>query len=381
VHRTDARTLAKHFGLPLGWPKARVTPRRVQNYILAQQEHQRGEAVLQSLPIKLTVESTNLCNLRCPACPTGTGSSGRAKGHLGLELFGWLLGELGPTLLEVELHNWGEPLLGKSFVSAVKLASEAGVATTASSNLSIPLDEERAESIVESGLSTLGVSIDGATQGTYEQYRVRGDLALVLRNCRLITDAKRRLGSFTPELYMSYHVFPHNLHEVEAARALAGELGMTLAVTRGWVLGQEAEGTAQYRYGWGEGFPDRCFFLWFQAVVHHDGGVAPCCGTFHEGDDFTRLRGSGEPAGSFRDVWNGPSFVAARRLFASREGDEATRKLACFDCPETKDFERWKVALRTHDPTFRRTSSNVMYNHFFERARDGSAVVPLRRRP
>jgi hypothetical protein len=77
----------------------------------------------------------------------------------------------------------------------------------------------------------LGVSIDGARQETYERYRVRGDLETVLRNCRLLAGARRRLGSATPQLVWEFHVFPHNTGDVAAATALAADLGMEIAVS------------------------------------------------------------------------------------------------------------------------------------------------------
>jgi|SoiMethySBSTD1v2_1073268.scaffolds.fasta_scaffold100340_2 pyruvate-formate lyase-activating enzyme len=373
------RRLRKALTPPSAWGNAKITHRRVQNFVQAQLEQAAGATELQSLPVKLTVESTNLCNLRCVACPTGDERRGRPTGHMSLELYSWLMRELGPTLFEVELHNWGEPLLGREVYSFVELAHRAGVSSTISTNFSLPFDEQRAERLIESGLGVLGVSIDGASQQAYEQYRVRGDLERVLANCRLVRDAKKRLGSRTPALYWSFRVFSHNAHEVEVARRIAGELEMNFVATRGWVIGSEDPALSTYQYPWADGFPDRCYFLWFQAVVHHDGGVAPCCCTFYKEDDFTRLEldpGRLETT-SFRDVWNGKQFAAARGLFRARAADHA--ELACYDCPETTDFERWKVAIAEQARDFRRTSSNDFYNYFWRRRPADGGLVALRR--
>lgn len=361
-----------------------MTHRRVQNHIQAQIEKAAGVVAPTSLPIKLTVESTNACNLRCVACPTGNEHIGRRPGHLSIELFSWLMRELGPTLFEVELHNWGEPLLGRHVFSFIEMASAAGVSTTVSTNFSIPFDDERAERLVTSGLAVLGASIDGATQDAYEKYRVRGDLDLVLENCRRVARAKRRLGSPTPELFWSFRVFPHNVHEVDIARGIAEEIGMKFVATRGWVLGPASEGLDVFRYPWGEGFPDRCHFLWLQAAVHHDGGVAPCCCTFWAEDDFERLdvRPESLEETSFRSVWNSPRFIAARNLFKDRRSvTEEDRRLACYECPETKDFEGWREAIRTGAQEFRKTSSNDLYNYFMGRRPEaGPNLVQIRRR-
>lgn len=377
----ETRRLKEAHWVPHRWGTARMTPRRIQNYVLSHLERTDGKSTLASLPLKLTIESTNICNLRCTACPTGMERRGRRAGHMSVELFSWLMSELAPTLFEVELHNWGEPLLGKNVFDFISIARAAGVSTTISTNFSLELDDRQIDRLVESGLSTLGVSIDGATQESYEKYRVRGNLALVLENCRRVATAKKRLGSPTPELFFSYHVFEHNVHEVDAARCIADDIGMTFAASRAWVAGEEAPGLDPFPYSAWEGYADRCGFLWFQAVVHHDGGVAPCCATFYAEDDVDRISLDELGRRSFREIWNGENFVRARKLFDVHGGDEQSRKLVCFDCPETSDFDRWKRAIRDRSRDFERTSSNAMYNFFLNRVPENrSELVRLRNR-
>src|SRR5262249_34366480 len=196
----DAFTLRPFYGLVLfvNPEGTKWTPRRLFNYHLARREFARGRTRLRSYPLKLTVESTSVCNLRCPACFTGIGEAGRRRGAVPPEFFTALMDVLGSYLLEVEFTNWGEPLLNQHLEDMVEVAARSGTTTTFSTNFSFPFTPQRAERLVRSGLTSLGVSIDGARQETYEQYRVGGDLALVLRNCELVQDAKRRLGSRRP---------------------------------------------------------------------------------------------------------------------------------------------------------------------------------------
>ncbi len=107
-----------------------------------------------------------------------------------MDLYRRLLDELGPTLWQIEFYNWGEPLLCKDIYRMIEEAHALGISTQVNTNFSLPFDAERAERPARSGLSILGVSIDGAQQAVYEQYRVGGDLAIVLRNCALVRDAK-----------------------------------------------------------------------------------------------------------------------------------------------------------------------------------------------
>ena len=384
----------QHFLTPPTSQGARVTPKRLLNLYLARYEYARGQTTLRSVPTKLTAEATNVCNLRCPACFTGAGEVGRVRSMMTLELYRKLLAELGDYLFELEFYNWGEPLLSKFIYTMIAEASARGIATAVSTNFSIPFDAERAHRLVASGLSVLGVSIDGARQQTYEQYRVHGNLETVLRNCRLIADAKRSLRSATPRLIWEFHVFPHNLGDIELAKSMAKELDMEIAIDKGWVVGPDWDPEGNWKF-YEDPSPARCPFLWQQAVVHNDGGVAPCCGTFYREDDMGKLAVKPDELGSatFREVWNGSRFQEARRLYRTRTGPEATRRTICFDCPKTRIWENWKRHLAaggTRESFEVGYGTNDGFNYFFNRrpatpaqssaGPEGSAAAPSRAR-
>ena len=297
--RTVTRTVRSLLQHP-GYEGTRVTPRRVLNLALNRWEHRTLRAQLRSSPIKLIVEVTNICNLGCPACFTGDGQQGRVRGHLSPELYAKTLDELAPYLWRVEFCNWGEPLLGRNIYPMIAQATARGVSSLISTNFSVPFDAEKAEQLVASGLTILGVSLDGARQETYEKYRVCGKLDTVLRNCRLVLEAKRKLGAKTPKMIWSFHVFPHNVDDVEPARAMAAELGMEFALEKGWVVGDEWDPDGRYCY-FSDPRPFPCIALWEYAVVNNDGGVAPCCGSFYREDDVGQLAGPADapaPRGS-----------------------------------------------------------------------------------
>jgi len=368
--RYGTRTVRGLVQLP-GFEGTRVTPRRWANLVLNRWEHRSLRTTLRSYPIKLIVEVTNICNLRCPACFTGDEQQGRVRGHMAPELYARTLEELGPYLWRVEFCNWGEPLLGKHIVPMIEAATARGISSLISTNFSVPFDAERAERLVASGLTVLGVSLDGARQETYEQYRVRGDIDTVLRNVRLVNEAKRSLGSATPKLIWSFHVFSHNTGDVEQARAMAAELGMEFAVEKGWVVGDEWDAGGRFAF-YGNPRPFPCVPLWEWAVLNNDGGVAPCCGSFYREDDVGRVSAAAGDGGarSFREVWNGPALRRARGFYARRDGDQEARRAICFDCPQTVIWERWQHFMggggleQDFDPGF---GQNDVFNYFWNR--------------
>jgi len=289
-----------------------------------------------------------------------------------------VLDELGDYLFSVDFFNWGEPLLAKQIDTMVAEATRRGIASTVSTNFSFPYDAGRAEGLVRAGLGVLGVSIDGASQPSYEKYRVRGDIARVIDNCRLVQDAKRRLGSTTPRLVWEYHVFEHNVDEIETARVMAAELGMDIAVTKGWTVGEEWDPQSEHRFFWYPTPPARCRFPWQDAVIHNDGGVAPCCGTFYKEDDVGELpmQRNGRDGAGFRAVWNGAGLREARALFNDRA---ATGDHVCKDCPITVIWERWQQHLVSgapgghFDPGF---GTNDCFNYFWNRRPQRTETEP-----
>jgi len=355
---------AVHF---LGLPPhhgTNVTLKRRLNFYMVRLQRLLSQHVLLGFPLKLTVEASTACNLGCPACLTGAGERGRTRAHLPVSLYRKVMDELGEYLFEVELHNWGEPLMNRNLAELIRITSDKGVGTTLSTNFSLPFDRSRAEALVDAGLTTLGVSLDGAAQETYEQYRVGGSFDQVLANVDLVNDAKKKLRSTTPRIIWSFHVFEHNVDDVERACMMAGERGMDFEVSKGWVIGQEWNPTSTYKL-FDAPSVDNCDFLWSRAVLNNDGGIAPCNGAFFKEDDFGSVQGS-----TFRSVWNNAAFREARMKFSETGGTTGPGRTICDDCPELatrRDYLAHLARGGTRGSFRNRFTSNDGYTYFFNR--------------
>lgn len=370
------------FLTPPGYPGTRKTLKRLANCYMNRWEMRTQETEVRSYPLRLTVEPINLCNLQCPACFTGDGQTSRPRKRMPFEFYQRVLEEIGDYLWEIEFYNWGEPLLNKEIHLMIRAATDRGIGSLVSTNLSFPFDDVRAEELVRSGLTTLGVSIDGAHQETYEQYRVGGDLAQVLGNCERIRDAKRRLRSRTPEVRWLFHTFPHNIFDVELAKQKAAELDMEITFEKGWVVGEEWERGGFFQFK-DEVRPFPCLYLWNQAVINTDGGVSPCCGTFYREDDMGQLALTSAAPGSrsFRAIWNGERFRQARAMYQRPRAESAAKNHICYNCPATVIWDEWRQHearggdLATFAPG---VTPNDSFNYFWNRRPPGAA--PPRRR-
>jgi hypothetical protein len=148
------------------------------------------------------------------------------------------------------------------------------------------------------------------------------------------------------------------------------------ASTKGFVVGADWDPKGRYPFTF-EARPghrvEPCHFLWERAVVNPDGSVAPCLGAFSVDDDFGHLDGR-----SFRAVWNGARFQAARRLYQRRPPVEHTPRVICAGCPQTTlwhDYRDHRGAGGS-DATFRPAlTAHMGWNYFFDRVPPPSATT------
>lgn len=215
-----------HLNSPVA---ARALTVKVLNLCLARYHFLARTTAVLSRPYGLAVDPINSCNLACPGCV----HSSRAKelqvfnwnsGLLSQERYAALLGRYGPYAIQITLCNYGEPLMNPCTPQFIRRAKSYLATTTLSTNMTARKFD--AEAYALSGLDFMTLSIDGATQGVYEKYRRKGDLEQVFRNIRSLVEARRRLGSGTPVISWQFLAFEHNAHEIDAAIAMARELGV-----------------------------------------------------------------------------------------------------------------------------------------------------------
>jgi radical SAM protein with 4Fe4S-binding SPASM domain len=364
VFHTDRTQRARNF---VAWQRHLVTVRRLkrqhdtrhlrsrQNRDLLQRELREQRVVLASHPTTLSLDPAAVCNLRCPFCPTGGGYGGFERALLTPERFSRIVAHLDTDLIQrVELYNWGEPLLNPHLVDFIAYFSERSAETEISTNFSQrDYDEGFLADLVRSGLTTLIVSIDGATQQTYERYRVRGNLERVLGNMRRLAAVKSDLGSDTPLVLFKMLLHRHNQHEVEEARRIAADCGAQFLLNeRFWCPDEVA---AEWRVG-GTGpvaapvlgytaMPEEvistyCRQLWESAIVTATGDVHPCCLTYEPHHAIGNLETQ-----ELASIRNGPQAMYLRRLVTDPTTPPPEFTNSCERCPS-----RWCVATSPARP-------------------------------
>ena len=302
-----------------------LTFKRFVNLLKVEWALFRGKPVVHAYPYEVVIDSTNICQLRCPLCSTGGRISSRKRGHMEFDTFKRIMDEVGPHALHIYLHNWGESLLHKEINSFIRYAKNHKVAVSVSTNLSFSLSQDMVDELITSGLDTLVVSVDGVSRETYAKYRIGGNFELVMSNLNLLVERKRALCRKRPFLEWQFLRMKHNIHETNRAKEIAKKIGVDniafgvvllpfginhKELAASWV--PEDEMKTRIRYDLIERDMGRhCWWLWRAVVFNWDGTVSPCCYVDEESAIFGDIS-----KGSFKDIWNNQVYASARKLFS-----------------------------------------------------------------
>ncbi len=187
-------------------------------------------------PSRLRLEASTVCQLKCPTCETATGELYQqvAKGFLRFDKFKQLIDD-NPQVREIELSNFGEIFLNPHLPKIIEYAFEKNVLLSATNGANLnTVRDTTLEALVKFKFSHIRCSVDGASQETYEQYRIRGNFDQVMENIDKINAYKKQYNSEFPQLTWQFVVFGHNEHEIAKARQMALDRGMTFETKFNW---------------------------------------------------------------------------------------------------------------------------------------------------
>ena len=189
--------------------------------------------------------------------------------------------------------EFGEIFLNPQLLQILELAHERKVALAAGNGVNLNnVRDEVLEGVVKFKLQGMTCSIDGASQETYELYRVRGKFENVIANIKKINHFKQLYRSEFPRLRWQFIVFGHNEHELTRARRMAQELGMEFYAKLSWdddlspISDKEAvrretqtgaATRAEFKERYGRDYKQNtCHQLWDVPQVNWDGKVLGC---------------------------------------------------------------------------------------------------------
>lgn len=242
-----------------------------------------------AFPYSVSIEPTNVCNLRCPQCPTGLNLLQRTKGKMDFELYKSIIDKTYKYLLNLFLYFQGEPLLSSDFFEMVKYADSKNIYVVTSTNAQL-INDEVADKIVKSGLDKLIISVDGIDNETYTKYRIGGSLEKVLNGINSLKAAKSKYHSHLPSIELQFIVMKHNEKQINDFMQFARQMKMSYSLKSAQIVDfvtaeefvPKIEKYSRYKkendaYVLKKTIGNRCSRLWDSLVITWNGDVLPCC--------------------------------------------------------------------------------------------------------
>jgi radical SAM protein with 4Fe4S-binding SPASM domain len=319
--------------------------RKIANQRWRGYEYHTGQTRLRSLPDVFAIESTNFCNLKCVMCPRGEPDlMERPLGHMSDEIFHKLVDGWEYFTEPCWLHLFGEPLMHPTLFDQIDYAKRAGMPNVGISSNATLLTKLNSASILDSGLDTIILSIDGNSKETYEKIRKSAAFTFeeVCENVRGFLDMRKRMNKTRPRTIVQIIQMEETKTELEAFKmkwmaAGADEVLFKQYTTWGDQRPDEhsfADLAPSEQKAWFQQTllrPNPCFYLWSTVVVAWDGRVVPCCFDYDAVMTMGDLRTQTLP-----EIWNGAAYQEIRK--AELEG--RNNNPLCVSCKEAPGFAR-----------------------------------------
>ena len=316
----------------------------------------------------LELDITNRCNLRCVMCYHSFESTRRAPTvHMTPDEFDAIASRVLPRANRLSLSLGNEPLMSPHFIPILHAAAAYRVPEVNFFTNGLLLRDDSIDAIVESGVTQVCVSIDGATAATYNAIRRNGDFHVLVGNVERLIERRNAAGSATPRLRFDFVMMQRNIHEIVDLVTLAARLGVTemnFAHLAAWDgLGMEAESLVHTKalsnfwlekalataaaLGLGVPFHPQpfdlagetcpasaapavdppflptpyCAYPFFHVSVGPGGHVLPC--PFSHGEPpYGRLT----PGVPFEQIWLGPRFTTLRQRILRHDPPDMCRR-------------------------------------------------------
>ncbi len=190
-----------------------------------------GAVTSAPLPAHLYVTVTERCNLACAHCITAAPektTSGRAR-----TLEPWALDALRGAFAAADYVGFvhgGESLVAPIFWDVLQAIQTARAGRPGRVDVHVLsngmlLDEPRVRRLVDHGVTSLSVSIDGATEITNDSLRKGGRLPTILENLRRAAEIRRETGADL-RMGVSTVVTAGNVSELPALGRIVADLGL-----------------------------------------------------------------------------------------------------------------------------------------------------------
>lgn len=277
--------------------------------------------MFKKMPSEIIIEPTNACNLKCPVCPTYFAMK-RERGFMNFELFKSIIDdfESEKTKLNISMDFAGEPLLNKNIAKFVGYAFQKGHKTFISTNTTT-LTKDLSTKLIESGLDSIHLCIDGITQESHEAYRIGSKFEDVKKNIENFILLKKQLKRKKPFTTIQTLLTSFSENEIDRMIFWAKNIGADAINLKSLSMGSYTTDEMRKKYSYllptQEKFKRKkskinktvCSIPSRQAVVYWNGDLGLCCIDFNNLAQLPNIK-----EGGFIKTFISPEVIKKRKM-------------------------------------------------------------------
>tara|TARA_B100000963_G_scaffold83164_1_gene70860 strand:- start:4497 stop:5534 length:1038 start_codon:yes stop_codon:yes gene_type:complete len=287
-------------------------------------------------PLMVIMELLNRCNLECSMCPQEYRNDAKLI-RIDDELINKLFKEFKQNKLESISFSVSEPLLYKDFFKVIKKCEEAEIMDIFLFTNGTLLNENNAKKILESGITRLFISLDAASETSYNKIRIPVGKSQLKKNRldQLENQIKRFIflrdkvyKKQLPIVRTSFVKMKDNEIEVDKFINKWTNIVDSVEVQDEFPLSTyekvnkllKCEDPVKYELG-----EYNCNEPWGQITIYSDGDVAPCCNLLGKKTTIGNLKTK-----TLREVWTSEEAKKLRAGFVENKPNKV-----CKLCQET----------------------------------------------
>ncbi len=325
--RTTLQRYIDYFNAP------NHTLKRFINKAVVQISQKLARDKAYGIPSHVIMEISSACQLHCPLCPIGNDTLERKSEIMKMDTYTKVVDEIGDHVYRIYLNGMGEPTLNHQILPMIEYAKKKNIYVELYTNFQLE-NPKLIEGLIEAGLDSILIAIDGAHKDTYEDYRVGGKFEAIVANVKRLVESRKKLGKNNPEINVQFIPLDHNKGDLKEMPDFVKDLGAdNLLVKRPFLFrgtgdkekdleyikakeeveNAEADEYSLYKIdengaSWALDVKKACDYLWASSVVLADGSVSPCCFDYDGKVVFGNVNED-----KFKTIWNNDKFQRFRK--------------------------------------------------------------------
>ena len=200
--------------------------------------------------LHVQMDITTRCNLHCVMCAREQYPP--ANHDMPLASFERIGGQLFDKAAVLTLSCGAEPLMSPHFAEALDIVKCYQIPRVEFVTNGTLLNERLIRKIIESDVTTVEVSIDGAQADTYERIRQGAKFDRVLRNLETLQSLKAGRRTRRPYVKLNFVMMRSNIEELPGFVDMAARLGATEVAPQHLVVYEVAQTQGESLYGFQE---------------------------------------------------------------------------------------------------------------------------------